>query len=347
MKKYQRILGKLYRAPSVFGMLMKIEWAQARTRGTVGYLQYRAKTLRNHLSTQYPQALQIEPYGGCNLRCTMCFQGRIKLPADRHMMDFGTYKRVIDQMSPFVPVLYLYWRGEPLLHKDLGLMIRYAKEKGMYVFISTNAVTLTEGKAGELRDSGLDFLMIGFDGATKETYEKMRRGADFGNICNNISTIVNLKRRRKSLLPHICLQFIVSSINSHELLAAKRLSKRLGADSFIEKSLDTYENFENEGIHKALTPLYVGGALAKYEEHLGKLRFSGPSSCEMAKRMVVRADGELSLCCYDMQGIYYIGSAQDGGLLKLWMEPEYVELRIEGQNRELPLCINCGSGIQK
>ncbi|RLJ01119.1 MAG: hypothetical protein DRP08_05950, partial [Candidatus Aenigmatarchaeota archaeon] len=248
MKSTKKLLKKLSRAPGVLAMLLKIEWAQLNTRGISEYVRFHAKNLRNRMSNEYPHALQIEPFGGCNLRCRMCFQGLVDLPGDKTMMDVGIYKRIIDQMSPFTPMLYLYWRGEPLLHKELGQMISYAKSQGMYVFISTNAVTLTEPKSKELINAGLDSLLIGFDGATRETSSKMRRGANFDEICAHIRTMVRLKRQYKSLLPHICLQFIVSEVNIHELSAARRLARELGADSFLEKSLDVYTNFQEENI---------------------------------------------------------------------------------------------------
>lgn len=347
MKFWKRYLEKLNRAPHVLPMLLKIEWARLNSRGIGGYVQFHAKNLRNRMSNGYPRALQIEPFGGCNLRCRMCFQGLVDLPADKTAMDVGLYRHIVDQMSPFTPMLYLYWRGEPLLHPQLGQMISYAKSRNMYVFVSTNGVTLNESRSKELIDAGLDFLMIGFDGATQETYSKMRPGAHFDEICAHVRTLVRLKRRCKSLRPHICLQFIVSRLNAHELSAARMLAQELGADSFLEKSLDIYTNLREERIERSLFPLVVQHTLSKYERHNGTLEFSGPSRCEMATRMVVRADGEISLCCYDMQGDYIVGSADDDDLLQLWRSPHYAILRRKGRNRELPLCSNCGAGVQK
>lgn len=345
--KLKRFVRKLSRAPEVIEMLIKIEWAQLITRGIPGYVRFRAKNFRNHLSDKYPQALQIEPFGGCNLRCKMCFQGRMKLPADNIMMDISLYQRIVDQMSPFTPMLYLYWRGEPLLHKELDSMIRYAKNQGMYVFVSTNAVTLTELQSEALIDAGLDFLMIGFDGASQDTYSQMRSETDFDKLCARIQTMVRLKHYHRSLLPHICLQFIVSEVNVHELPLARKLAYQLGADSFLEKSLDVYTNFQDGNIDKALQQLFVENAISKYTQDNNELHFSGPPKCEMATRMVIRADGEVSLCCYDMQGQYTVGSAKDRDLMELWRSDQYVRLREKGQNRQLPLCSNCGAGVQK
>lgn len=347
MNKFTKLIHKFCRGPGVVEMLFKIEWAQLRTRGMGGYFHYHQKSLRNRITKEYPTAIQIEPHGSCNIRCAMCFQGYMKLPGDRNMMDLELYKRIIDQISPVTPMLYLYWRGEPLLHADLGSMIKYAKNKHMYVFVSTNAVTLDEEKAQEFINSGLDFLLIGFDGASKETFEAMRRGAKFERICQNIQTLVYLKKMQGTLLPHVCLQFIVSAVNAHELPMAKRLYRELGADSFIEKTLDTYENFDNDRIKEHLQSLFVQGTFSKYEYQKGELVYSGHSYCEMPRRMVIRADGELSLCCYDMQGEYTIGSVDGHNLLELWQSPSYVELRAKGQHRKLPLCVNCGAGIQK
>jgi radical SAM protein with 4Fe4S-binding SPASM domain len=278
----------------------------------------------------------------------MCFQGRMGLPGDTNYMNFETYQRIIDSVSPFTARLYLFWRGEPLLHSELGRMIQYARSKNMYVFISTNAVTLTEEKANELIEAGLDFLLIGFDGATKLSYERMRRGAKFEQVSENIRRFVQLKSKYRSRLPHVCLQFIVSNVNQHELPEFRRLAKQMGVDSYIEKLLDLYVNFDSPKVKQATHQLVADGIWSKYTQEGDSFRvIERIVECDMSKRMVIRADGHLSVCCYDMQERYPIGSVDQANVIELWESDTYTELRAKGQRRELDLCRNCGAGIQR
>lgn len=343
----QRVIAKLGRAPHCVARQAKIEWAQLASRGFRGYARLQAKSLMRRIDTRYPQALQVEPYGGCNIRCTMCFQGRMRLPGGDRLMPMERFCRVVDDVSPVTPVLYLYWRGEPLIHPEIVAMVRYAKSKDMYVFISTNATTLGARLADDLIDAELDFLLVGFDGTKKESYEAMRRGARFDEVRRNVQQLATIRTRRRARLPHICLQFIVSSVNVHELREMRRECIAVGADSYTEKTLDLYENFENEKIRKSLRPLFVEGALSKYEK-ARNFEYDRPSlDCVMAKRMVVRADGQLSLCCYDMDGRFPIGSVDKGNALELWKASFYTHLRRQGTARRTSLCTNCGAGIQQ
>jgi radical SAM protein with 4Fe4S-binding SPASM domain len=323
------------------------EWAQLRTRGAGAYFALQARMIRARFSRKYPTALQIEPYGGCNIRCAMCFQGRMPLPADQQMMSIDLYRKVIDEVSPVTPMLYLYWRGEPLLHPQIAEMVRYAKTKAMYVFISTAATTLTEALAGDLVDAGLDFALIGMDGATRETYESMRRGAKFEQVTENVRRLIRLRSERAKRIPHVSLQFIVSSLNQGDLPLMKQLTRDLGADSYTEKTLDLYVNFTSVQVQKALVPLFVGGTFSKYQKKETGHEYARRGPCAMATRMVVRADGRMSLCCYDMQERFAIGNATDDHLLKLWAAPAYTSLRRQGVQRKTSLCVNCGAGIQK
>jgi len=129
---------------------------------------------RSNLNT--PLSIDIETASVCNLACPHCSREYIITP-DKVMHE-DLYKRLIQEtVSLNVPSIKLNWRGEPLLNPKLGKMIEYAKEQGILeVLINTNAVSLTEEKAEELIESGLDVIIYSFDGGTKKTYEKMRPG---------------------------------------------------------------------------------------------------------------------------------------------------------------------------
>ena len=65
-------------------------------------------------------------------------------------------------------------------------MIRITRDAGIRTGMSTNATLLDDKRADMLLDSGLDYVILAFDGATKETYEKYRIGATFEKTRENI-----------------------------------------------------------------------------------------------------------------------------------------------------------------
>ena len=52
--------------------------------------------------------------------------------------------------------------------------------------INTNATLLEENMNRKLIERGLTRIRIGFDGATADTYEKIRIGANFHKVKDNI-----------------------------------------------------------------------------------------------------------------------------------------------------------------
>ncbi len=167
----------------------------------VKYLLYRYRFNhypRHQLLSEFPILLAIEPTSICNLRCTMCFQVDEKLSKSRDnmgFMDFNLYKQIIDDATANdLCAIVLASRGEPTLHKDIFKMIRYAKDQGILdVKMNTNATRLTPDRSRELLESGLDTLVFSVDAAVKEDFERIRVGAKFEKVVENITTFNHIR----------------------------------------------------------------------------------------------------------------------------------------------------------
>lgn len=146
-----------------------------------------------------PLCVDIETASICDLACPHCFREYILTP-DK-IMDFDLYKKIINEIVNLeVPSIKLNWRGEPLLNKQIGKYIEYAKFSGILeVSINTNATNLDEKMSKVLINSGLDQLIYSFDGGTKKTYEKMRPGRfhknTFEDVYKNIKTFSYIKKK--------------------------------------------------------------------------------------------------------------------------------------------------------
>ena len=150
------------------------------------------------------------------------------------------------------------------------------------------------------------------------------------------------------MLPHVCLQFIVSSANVHELRSLPALCKEVGADSYMEKLLDVYQNVGVPGVTDAIAPLYIGGVWGKYVRSGASFRMKRNShTCSMCNNLVVRADLELALCCYDFENKFQLGKARTEDVLSHWRDLGYAATRAAGRDRATPLCRNCGEAIQR
>ncbi len=107
------------------------------------YRSYAGKETR---LAHMPIRLWIEATSTCGLSCVMC--PNKSLPREqRGFMDFGLFKKIIDEAKGFVFDVHLLHRGEPLAHPDFFRMIRYAHDAGIVTRFHTNGTLLTEEKS--------------------------------------------------------------------------------------------------------------------------------------------------------------------------------------------------------
>ena len=84
-----------------------------------------------------PFIINVDPSDKCNFQCKFCPTGDRVLMRNTPGRNFGTmsldlFKKIVDDICDFeqpIKVLRLYKDGEPLLNKNFGEMIRYAKLK--------------------------------------------------------------------------------------------------------------------------------------------------------------------------------------------------------------------------
>ena len=152
-----------------------------------------------------PSFVQIEPVGQCNLRCQMCpIQFRTDGPPNGPpaFMPFETFTRLVDQF-PTMTELQLQGLGEPMMHPRFFDMVAYAAARGIEVSTNSNLTLLTPARAERLVRSGLHRLQVSIDGATPETYERIRVRSNWQRVIGNLEGLVATKRRLGSELPRL------------------------------------------------------------------------------------------------------------------------------------------------
>ena len=114
-------------------------------------------------ATAPPVCLYLEVTNRCNLLCETCprtFE-TLEPPAD---MSWELFTSIVDQV-PDVARVVLHGVGEPMLVKALPRMIRYLKDRGVYVLFNTNGTLLSPKKHQAMIDTGLDELRVSLDAA--------------------------------------------------------------------------------------------------------------------------------------------------------------------------------------
>jgi radical SAM protein with 4Fe4S-binding SPASM domain len=173
-----------------------------------------------------PNYVQLEPVGQCNLRCQMCsIQFRRDGPpyGPPAFMDFEAFTRMIDQFVN-VEELHLQGLGEPMMHPRFFDMVTYATAKGLRVSTNSNLTLLNERRAERSVTSGLDCLHVSIDGASAETYERIRVRAHYERVVGNLERLLAVRRRFGSAHPRLHLVMVVMRQNLHELPELVRLA---------------------------------------------------------------------------------------------------------------------------
>ena len=274
-----------------------------------------------------PFRLWIEPTNGCNLRCVMCPNSLPERPAAAYL-DLGLYRSLLARVHGTVYDANLHHRGEPLLHPDLPVMIREARQAGIATRLHTNATLLDEEKGQALLEAGLDLISFSFDGFTPETYASIRRGADFHSTLANIEGFLRLKREKGSAFPLTIFETIgFDAVVKPEESAARETMKArllaLGLDKFIVK-----------------TPHNWGGTLA--DGGCSSQRFTPCTFPWFA--LVVFADGTVTPCPQDFYGKLKIGDLNHQTLDEIWNGQPLRDLRrrmASGQVEGLDPCAGC------
>ncbi len=170
----------------------------------------------------FPVHLDIESTSICNLKCPFCAGTRASYP--QGFMKMAMFREIIDE--GIVNGLYsikLNFRGEPLLHPGIEEMVAYAKQRNIVdVFFNTNATCLTEKRAVGLIESGLDRLIVSFEGYSREIYEENRVGADFDVVVDNVRNLCRLKKERGAKKPIVRLQTVAIDKHPQYLTHYKR-----------------------------------------------------------------------------------------------------------------------------
>lgn len=311
---------------------------------------YFSRLTRDVFHWGYPLAANIEPTNKCNLRCTECPSGQAVLTRPRGFMESPLFYSIIDQLSPFINYLTLYFQGEPYLNPRFFDFIKYARSKKIYVTSSTNGHYLSAETAAETIKSGLNRLIISLDGTNQETYESYRAGGSFEKVINGIKALVEAKRELHSSRPFLVIQFLVLKNNQHQLKEIKKLGKKLGVDKVEYKSAQ----FSQYQYGNPLIP-----DLDKYSRYRKIPDASGssvryrskntlPRHCfRMWSSCVITWDGKVVPCCFDKDARHILGDIAENPIGKIWESraADIFRQQILEEREKIEICKNCTEGL--
>ena len=253
-----------------------------------------------------PRSIQIECTTRCNLKCTMCeisywteAGGDLEIEKLRAMLDHLPRLRRVD----------LTGIGEALMNRGFFKALKLLKSRGLYVTLNDNFTMMTEEAARRVVELGVDQIFLSLDGATKQTYEQIRVGANFEKVVGNARRLVEIKKQLGKKRPEVKVNTVVSASNYREIPEIIDLSHDLGIGMVQFVNVMIFEN--TAGLD---TSAIQGELQAKFHEALTRARRRGilvkielfdkraVETCNFPwKRNFVSYDGYVHPCCYTTQ----------------------------------------------
>ncbi len=293
-----------------------------------------------------PISLSIEPTTACNLGCPECPSGLKQFSRDTGNLKAENFNRWLDQLSPTLSYLNFYFQGEPFIHNDILQFISKASQAGIYTSTSTNAHFITEKRATEIVQSGLDRILISIDGTTQEVYEQYRVHGSLQKVLDGTKHLVEARKNLNSSTPHIIFQFLVVRPNENQIEEAKQLANEYKVDEIRFKTAQVYD-YENGN------PLIP--TIEKYSRYkrLSNGKFIVKSSLDnhcwrMWSGAVVTWDGKVVPCCFDKDATHEMGNLSKEDFKSIWKGKAYAMFRkqlLKGR-KEIDICKNCSEGTK-
>ena len=294
-----------------------------------------------------PFMLMVEPTNYCNLKCPLCPSGNGEMSRRRGNMSIDDFKKMVDELAPKSFMMMMWNQGEPYLNGCFNEMVRYAHDKGIFTFTSTNRHYIRkDSEAESIVKSGLDEIIVSLDGVDQETYQQYRVGGDINKVFDGVKRLVVAKKQLGLETPFINLQFIVMRHNQQDIKHAEQLANDLGVDKFLVKTAQVYSKSDADKF------LPSEDSYSRYTETEDGLVVKGQPvrGCKVLwYSTMVNWNGDVAPCCFDKNVDFKMGSAfEKGSFSQIWRGRQYMDFRntVLRNRASVDMCRNCSEGYR-
>ncbi len=287
--------------------------------------------MQNGKNKRFPRRVVLESTSYCNLKCPSCVTG-VRWRKNVGFMDFELFNKVVDEISLHKECCYISLQGggEPLLHPRIFDFFEYLHEKNPLIIsqISTNGTFLNEENSTRILESPLKEIVFSVDGFKKETFEKLRKGANYDEVMQNIMLFLSRnKEMGNKLKTYVC--FVRQIDNEHEIDDFHNFWKERVDDFYYS----TYQTFK--GIVEDLRT-------ESDKNKLPDVRFA----CRQLLRgdFIIQWDGTTYPCCRAFSDDLILGNVKNDSIENLFngtVRTELIEKHLEKKWDDVEGCRHC------
>jgi PqqA peptide cyclase len=169
-----------------------------------------------------PIGLLVELTHRCPLGCPYC-SNPLALERPGVELDGETWKRVFGEAAALGALHVHLSGGEPTARRDIAELTGHASRSGLYTNLITSGIGVGEKLFAELVEAGLDHAQLSFQGADKETNDRLGHYAGSWERKRAFAARVT-----KAGLP-LTLNTVIHRANLHQVGAFIDLAVELGA----------------------------------------------------------------------------------------------------------------------
>jgi len=307
-----------------------------------------------------PIKIEMEHTTICNKKCIFCEHTHWQEKPVR--ITFDQFRQVVD------PIDSLKWinitgEGSSFMNRDFIKMLEYLRNRHINVNFVDEFDYFDRDIAKRVIELGINSIYVSFDGATKSTYETIKKGCDFNKALNNIRALLSLKAEMNSPFPVLHFRFIVTKLNYSEMPHFLELIASL-PNRGVRARVDFAGLLTFPGIEKYYIPLDdipEDILIQTYETaltHRLNLRLSHASAslrpitkCTAWTEPYILIGGEVISCCaiimsnnrHDLRQNSF-GNVYETPFLQIWNSNRYRNFRKLINRKKAPVphtCSNC------
>ena len=176
------------------------------------------------------QSTRIEINGACNAKCTFCHSGRITYNKSKHMSP-ELFEQILTHLRAaklLTRHIWLYDRGEPFLHPQIGTILDICRRYNVEARISSTATKVPKLTTRQWQT--ISIFKLSMSGIKQSSYGRIHG--------LNVKTIIKNADKISKLLSPLCyaqLSWHRYKFNLDEEQQAKTLAKQLG---FVFDAID-------------------------------------------------------------------------------------------------------------
>ncbi len=288
-----------------------------------------------------PQAVFVELTLNCNLHCPMCRPKGRYLPEQN--MSFDIFKKIADELFPYAKVVDLRGSGESTILPDFVKYIEYANSFNTQLKLVTN-LSIQNDELWELLIRNHFILGISFDAATPLNFERIRAGAKFQIVMDNLKKLVSYSQKHDVPIENIYLTTVVQGGNISEIPDILKIAHKIGINRIKLFPLKCSEHNPNNLIHYQNSVRSMFDAISVISDDLGLMVEIGASlsqSLAFSNSIPNPCIHPWMYCYVDYQGgigfcdhlngkpEYTLGNIKTETFKNIWNNSSFQELRKE------------------